>query len=127
MIFLKLIIAVFVGVILAINLKGISSPLSLYLSIAVSILVFTYILDRLSVVVDFLNNVMDGIGLESGYLSILIKVVGISYICEFTSNICKEAGFLAVAGQVEISGKITMMIISMPVLFAIVDTITNII
>lgn len=124
--FLKIICGVMAGIILAIKLKETGSSMSMYLSLALSIFVLFYAVDRMTYVVDFFDKVIDGIGLEEGYLEILIKIVGISYMCEFTSNICREAGFSAVAGQVEISGKLTMMVISMPVLFAIVDTITGV-
>lgn len=123
---MKIICGVMAGIILAIKLKETGSSMSMYLSLALSIFVLFYAVDRMTYVVDFFDKVIDGIGLEEGYLEILIKIVGISYMCEFTSNICREAGFSAVAGQVEISGKLTMMVISMPVLFAIVDTITGV-
>lgn len=124
--FFKIICAVVVGVLLAIKLKSINSPLWAYLSLALSIFVLFYILNRLSFVLDFLDDVMRDIGLESGYFEILIKIVGISYLCEFASNICRESGFIAVAGQIEIGGKMTMMVMSMPILIAIVETITSV-
>ena len=124
--FLKIISLVIIGVLLALKLKGLNSQMGMYMSVALSIFVIFYAIDRMTYVVDFFDRVIGGIGLEPGYLEILIKIVGISYICEFTSNICREAGFPTVAGQVEISGKLTMMVISMPILFAIVDTITGI-
>lgn len=124
--FVKIICVVFAGVIFAMKLKGLNSSMGMYLSLALSMFVFFYIIDRMSYVVDFFGKVIDGIGIEEGYIEILIKIVGISYLCEFTANICREAGFSTVAGQVEISGKLTMMVISMPVLYAIVDTITSI-
>lgn len=124
--FIKIICGVMVGVLLVIKLKGSGSPMGTYLSIALSVFVLFYVLDRMTYVVNFFDQVMDDIGLESGYLEILIKIVGISYLCEFTANICREAGCVAVAGQVEISGKLTMMVLSMPILFAIVDTITGV-
>ena len=121
--FLKIICGIMVGVLLAIKLKG--NPVAAYLSIAISLFVMFYILNRMSFVVDFLDNIMNGIGLEAGYLEILLKLIGISYLCEFTSGICKETGFVSVAGQIEVAGKLTMMVISLPVLFAIVDTVTE--
>ena len=124
--FFKIICGVFVGVLLAIKLKGTDSSIGMYLSLYLSVFVLFYVVEKMTYVVDFFDKVIDGIGLEEGYLEILIKIVGISYLCEFISNICREAGFSAVAGQVEISGKLTMMVISMPILFAIVDTITGV-
>ena len=123
--FIKILCGVFIGVLLAIKLKGTGSPLAVYLSVSISLFVLFYVINRMYFVVDFLDDIMDGIGLETGYLQILFKLIGISYLCEFTSNICKEAGFASVAGQVEIAGKLTMMVISMPVLLAIVDTVTG--
>lgn len=124
--FFKIICGVLIGVLLAIKLKNLGSPLWVYLSLALSVFVLFYIINRLSFVMDFLNSVMGDIGLESGYFEILIKIVGISYLCEFASNICKESGFLSVASQIEIGGKLTMLVMSMPILVAIVETVTSI-
>lgn len=124
--FFKIICTVIMGVLLAIKLKSIGSPLWIYLSMTLSVFVLAYILNRLGFILDFLDGIMDDIGLESGYFEILIKIVGISYLCEFASNICKESGFIAVASQIEIGGKLTMMVMSMPILLAIIQTITSV-
>jgi stage III sporulation protein AD len=102
------------------------SPLWVYLSIALSLFVLVYAVNRLSFMIDFLRDIMDNIGLESGYFEILFKIIGISYLCEFTSNICRESGFLSVASQIEIGGKLTMMVLSLPILLAIVEMITSV-
>lgn len=126
MFFLKITCAVLIGVLLAIKLKSIGNPIWAYLSMVLSIFVLGYILNQLGFVFDFLDEVVGEIGLESGYFEILIKIVGIAYLCEFTANICRESGFIAVAGQIEIGGKLTIMVMSMPILMAIVETITSI-
>lgn len=122
--FFKIICGVFVGVLFAIKLKSLGSPLWVYLSLGLSVFVLFYIVNRLGLVMDFLESVMDDIGLESGYFEILIKIVGIAYLCEFASNLCKESGFISIASQIEIGGKLTMLVMSTPILLAIVDTIT---
>jgi stage III sporulation protein AD len=124
--FFRVICGVWVGVLLALKLKGLNSPLTVYLSIALCLFLLFFIGNRLQFVLDFLENVISQIGLEAGYFEILIKIVGVSYLCEFTASVCREAGFLAVAGQVELGGKLTMMIMSMPILMAIVETITTV-
>ena len=125
--FVKIICGVIIGVLLIIKLRGEGSPISIYLSLALSLFVIFYCVDKMTYVIDFFDDVTSKIGIETGYLEILLKIVGISYLSEFTSNICKETGCTAVAGQVEISGKLTILVLSMPVLFAIVDTITEVI
>ncbi len=123
--FFQIICGVLIGVLLAIKLKGLGSYYWIYISLGLSLFVLFYIINRLSFVMDFLNEVLDDIGLESGYFDILIKIVGISYLCEFASNLCKESGFLSVAGQIEMGGKLTMLVLSMPILFAIVEVVTS--
>ncbi len=123
--FFQIICGVLIGVLLAIKLKGLGSSYWIYISLGLSLFVLFYIINRLSFVMDFLNEVLDDIGLESGYFDILIKIVGISYLCEFASNLCKESGFLSVAGQIEMGGKLTMLVLSMPILFAIVEVVTS--
>ena len=124
--FFKITCAVLVGVFLTIKLKSIGNPIWVYLSMALSIFVLAYVVNRLGFVFDFLNDVMDEIGLESGYFEILIKIVGISYLCDFTASVCRESGFVAVAGQIEIGGKLTIMVMSMPILMAIVEMVTSV-
>ncbi|MDO5155419.1 MAG: SpoIIIAC/SpoIIIAD family protein [Eubacteriales bacterium] len=124
--FFRIICIVFAGVLLAIQLKSIGTPIWIYLSIGLSIFILIYAVNRLSFVMDFIHNVLGDIGLESGYFEILFKIVGISYLCEFTSNICRESGFVSIASQLETGGKLTMMVLSLPILMAIVEMITGV-
>lgn len=124
--FLKLTCGIMIGVLFALKLKQINSPLWIYLSIGLSMFVLFYIMNRIGFIFDYMSDIMAEIGLEEGYFQILIKIIGISYLCEFTSNICKESGFISVAGQIEIGGKLTMMFMSMPILMAIIETITSV-
>ena len=62
---------------------------------------------------------------EGGYLATLMKVIGITYICEFTSGICKDAGYGSVAGQIEILGKLSVIFAGLPILFAVMEQIRN--
>ncbi len=63
-------------------------------------------------------------GMES-YLAILLKVIGITYICEFSAGICKDAGYQTVAGQIEILGKLSVMFAGLPILFAVIEQIQS--
>ena len=58
-------------------------------------------------------------------MAILLKMIGITYVAEFSANLCKDAGYQAVAGQIEMFGKLSILVISMPVLLALLDTISQ--
>ena len=53
----------------------------------------------------------------------MLKMIGITYIAEFSSGICKDAGYQTIAGQIEIFGKLTILTLGMPVLMALLETI----
>ena len=63
------------------------------------------------------------LGDSKNYLGILLKVIGITYICEFSAGICKDAGFSSVSDQIEILGKLSVMFAGLPILFAVVEQI----
>ena len=71
------------------------------------------------------NTIISELEQNKSFYKILFKIVGISYICEFTSGICKDAGYSSVAAQVEIMGKMLVFLSGVPVLLSVVETIRN--
>jgi stage III sporulation protein AD len=114
-----------IGVILAIQFKGNKSEYGIYLSLATSLIILFCVVDKLSVVVDAINKIQSYINMNTIYITTLIKIIGITYVAEFASGICKDAGYSAIAGQIEVFAKIAVMALSMPVLIALLETIDS--
>jgi len=112
-----------VGVLLAIQFKAQKPEYSLYIGFALSILVFGYVVRQIEAVMNQLDFIRQYLGASQGYLSILLKVIGITYICEFSAGICKDAGFASVSDQIEILGKLSVMFAGLPILFAVIEQI----
>ena len=53
------------------------------------------------------------------------SLLGISYICEFATNICKDAGYGAIASHIELAGRVTMVVMSLPILFHVIDMVVR--
>lgn len=114
-----------VGVMLALQFKGQKPEYSMYIGFALSILIFCYVLKRAEVIMLQLDIIRKFLGSAEGYLSILLKVIGITYICEFSASICKDAGYGAVADQIEILGKLSVMLAGLPILFSVIEQIQS--
>lgn len=112
-----------VGVLLAIQFKAQKPEYSLYIGFALSILVFGYVVRQIEAVMGQMDFIRQHLGGAQSYLSILLKVIGITYICEFSAGICKDAGFSSVSDQIEILGKLSVMFAGLPILFAVVEQI----
>lgn len=115
-----------VGILLAVSLKSYKAEYSAYIGTAVCLLILTYAVNYLSQILKEMENFQKYVGENFQYLSILFKAVGAAYICEFCSGVCKDAGYAGVAAQVETMGKMYILWIGMPVLFALMESIQNI-
>ena len=98
---------------------------SLVIGLAISILIFCYALRQVEAVVLQFEKIRSYLNGAESYLSILLKVIGITYICEFSAGICKDAGYQAVAGQIEVLGKLSVMFAGLPILFAVIEQIQS--
>ncbi|MBP3477636.1 MAG: stage III sporulation protein AD [Lachnospiraceae bacterium] len=112
-----------VGVLLAVGLKNYKAEYGVYIGIAVCLIIlgyttryFTLILERMEQLRGYLNE-------NYKYLTVLLKAVGATYACEFCAGICKDAGYGGIAGQVEMLGKLYILLVGMPVLLALMESI----
>ena len=112
-----------VGILMAVYLKKDRSEIAIFLCIGVSILIFMGLLGHLSSLISVVRELSTYVQIENTYISTLIKMLGITYVAEFSSGICKDAGYQTIASQIEIYGKIVILILSMPILLALLKTI----
>lgn len=68
----------------------------------------------------FLQRYFSGYGT---YFKLLVKIIGITYLAEFSSDLCKDAGAGTLASQIELFGKLSILALCMPVLTSILETI----
>lgn len=112
-----------VGTLLALQFKSGKSEYGIYVSLAVSLFLFLCMLSRLEIFVRTVKKIADYIKLDAGQMSILLKMAGVTYVAEFASGICKDAGYQNIAVQIEIFTKLTILAIGMPVLLSMLELI----
>ena len=98
---------------------------STLLSIGACLFIVSFIIGRLGNVLDSIDRITGYININMEYISILLKMLGISYICEFATNICKDAGYGAIASNIELAGRVTMVVMSLPILFHVIDMVVR--
>lgn len=115
------------GVLLAIQFKTIKPEYATYIGLGIGILVMGYTLGGFQNLVNSMEVLKKYfVGAES-YITILVKVIGITYICEFCAGICKDAGYGSIADQIEMLGKLSVMFAGMPILLALIQTLDGLI
>ncbi len=114
------------GVMLALQFRSNKPEFGLYIGFAICLLLFSFVVSGLSSVIGSMKEMERYISRDGVYFRILLKVIGITYICEFSSGICRDAGYTSIAGQIEIFGKLSVLASGMPILLAIIESIQEI-
>lgn len=111
------------GVLLAIQFKSGKAEYGIYISATLTLLIFFSILGRLEIIIEAMKTIAGYISLDKAYIGTLVKMLGITYIAEFSSSICKDAGYQTIAQQIEIFGKLAILVLSIPILLTLLKTI----
>lgn len=113
------------GALLAIQFKGGKTEYGIYICAGISLIIFLGILSRLTVVLDIMEEIAGYIDLAPAYTGMLIKMLGITYVAEFSSAICRDAGYQTIAQQIEIFGKAVVLALGLPVILALLEMIRD--
>ena len=111
------------GTLLAVQFKSGKTEYGIYITVTLSLIIFISVLGRLGTIVEAMKGIGRFIRLDQAYIGTLIKMLGITYVAEFSAGICKDAGYAGIAGQVETMGKMYILLIGMSVLMTLMDSI----
>lgn len=93
------------------------------IGIVSGIIIFSYMLTQVFVVIRFITELLNMVAIEENYYMQLLKMLGIAYVAEFASSICKDAGQQSIAGMIELFAKISIVALSIPGLVFLVETL----
>ena len=116
-----------IAVSLVIILKNQRPEIALMCVVASSVIILIFVFDELKSVIDLINKKKKKSSIDSTYIKIILKVIGISYIIEFGKDICKDAGESAIANKMEMAGKVIIVSLSIPVVASLIDIVTELV
>lgn len=111
--------------ILIITIKRDTPYLAICISVVTGVIIFLMIIPRIEQIINFLFDIIKQLDLNFSYISIILKIIGISYISEFCSQICIDSGQSSIASKIEICGKVFIMLISIPIVTELLELITK--
>lgn len=75
-----------------------------------------YLMANLSSVTAFIRSLSDNIPISETYLKVFFKLLGIAAVCQIASGLCEDMGYRSVSLQIEILGKVSILMLSIPIL-----------
>ncbi len=105
------------------NGKGV---LAVQISIVVGIMIFLFMISKITAVLQLLQQLALRANIDFVYVNTIFKILGIAYLATFCAEICRDAGEGSIAKNVEFAGKILILVLSIPILMAVLQSILKI-
>lgn len=116
-----------IALIIIVVIRQYKPEFTMYVSIIAGAIILFLVLDKVTGIITLLTNLSKKTGINSEYLSILLKITGIAILTEFAVSICKDAGETAIASKVDLGGKVIIISMSIPIISALLEIIMKII
>ena len=114
------------AMLLSVTLKSYRPEFSIGIVVVFGAIFLLYICKSAEMVFEGIRSICDGVGVNVIYIEIMFKVIGVSYMCEFMSAVCKDAGESSIAVKIDIAGKLIILSASLPVFKELISIITKV-
>lgn len=111
------------AVILIILVKNYKPEFGIFVAIGCGVLILYFMADSLKYAFSYLSDFYNRLDYGKSYFPIIIKVLAVAYITEFTAQLCRDAGESSIASKVELAGKVIIFCVAIPVFISILNLV----
>ena len=119
----KIAIAGIVACVLVIAIKQKQPEIAMQVSMIAGLIIFIYVLDYLITAIDYINEIVTKYKIPYESITIVMKIIGIAYICEFAVQILKDTGENSLASKVELAGRVFIIVLSLPIITSFMNMV----
>jgi stage III sporulation protein AD len=117
----------FIVTLLILIIRSQRPEIAVQISITLATVIFLLVLAKIEVVLNLFRDLADKASVSQMYLNTILKIIGIAYITEFGAQVCRDAGEGAIAGKIEFAGKVLVMVLAIPIIALVLETIVRLI
>ncbi|MDQ0874967.1 stage III sporulation protein AD [Paenibacillus sp. V4I3] len=89
------------------------------------IMIFLFLIGKISSVIQVLEDLAQRSSINMVFLKTILKIIGVAYIAEFGAQIVRDAGQESIASKIELSGKVLIMVMAIPIITVIIETVVK--
>ncbi|NLJ83402.1 MAG: stage III sporulation protein AD [Halanaerobiaceae bacterium] len=127
MIIIQIVGLALLSAILILVIKQVKPELAFLLSIVSGLVILILIIKQVEAVIELLIQLARQARVDMIYFNTIIKIIGIAYIGEFGAEITRDSGENALASKIELAAKIIIMVIAIPIMLSLIETILRLI
>lgn len=106
--------AVVISAILALMIRRYRPEFAILISIAAAIMTLFFLLPCFAAVIEFLKVTARSLSGAEEKMRLLLKALGVAICAELGADLCRDSGESAMAGKVELCGKMTVLLLALP-------------
>ena len=114
--FLKIVAIAIISAMLISLLKQSKPEIAVLLGVAVGIIVVILVVDELYEIILSFYNIAEISGIAGDVFALVLKIVGIGYLAEFSASVCADSGCKSIGDKILFSAKIVIMILALPII-----------
>lgn len=103
-----------VAFVFALTIKQSHPSISLVIIIVTSVIILIFLIDYLTGVISYVQELFESVNINSEYIKILLKCTGICFITEFSCDLCNESGYSSLSSQISLAGKLITLVMAIP-------------
>lgn len=104
-------------------LKSTKVTFHMFPGIVASVIVLIYVSTKLTGIFEYINDISVRAGIKSEYINIILKCIGICYLGDFATSLCKDSGENTLAYNAELLCKCSIVVVALPVYSEILNII----
>ena len=105
-----------IGGMLAIMLRRERYEIALVVTLVTSVIIGGQVVLGVGELLSEIYKILAECGVDIKYFSLCVKAVGLAYVSQLGAEILRDAGEGAIASKVEAAGKISILLLTMPVI-----------
>ncbi len=107
--------------------KQVKPEIAILITLAGSIILIMFVVQMLQGAFGNFMNIFNKTGVSSSLFVPVFKIVGIGYLCEFGANLCVDGGCNSIADKILFCGKISILIIAIPIINSVIDVVLELV
>ncbi|MBQ3935709.1 MAG: hypothetical protein II722_01510 [Ruminococcus sp.] len=108
-------------------LENDSRQLKTVLTLVVAVIFLLSTVGFVSQIISAVSSLFDSAKIDGMYIKVIFKCLGVTYLTQFAADYCKDCGENAIASQVLLAGRISVLVISLPLFKAFVEIVKSLI
>lgn len=106
-------------------LRPVKSDFALLVAVVGGMIILILTLNYFSSIFSTFSSIIEKTGLSKNIFSLVLKVVGIGYITEFSAGLCADCGNSGLADKMLLAGKVILLVMSLPIITDILEIVAE--